>query len=1124
MSNFLLIEQKLQQFSKKFYTNELIRGSILFTSLGLLYLLIVLFIEYFLWLQPTARTLLFWIFILVELTLLVRFILFPLFKLVGLRKGISKEEASKIIGNHFPEVKDKLLNFIQLNNNNNQSELLVASIQQKANQLEPIPFTKAINFSVNLKYLKYLAIPVLIWIIALVSGNTNKLNQSFNRVVNHNLAYEPPAPFSFHLTTPKLEVIQGKPLTIYIETKGEVLPEEAKIHFNNQEYYLDNNGAGLFSFTFDEVKESIQFFVEANAVRSMNYQIDIIKTPSIQNISIELTYPRYVNKKNEVLPNATNINVPQGTSLKWIVNTIETESVSYSENQNSSTDFIKEDQNRYSYKKQILANTNYAISTSNAKLKDYEKLQFSVNTIRDESPTISVTSNIDSISRGPAYFAGQISDDYGFSKLEMVYYDIQNPVQQNFKSISISRETVQSFFSSFPDELSLKEGIDYELFFRVFDNDGINGSKKAISRKFSYRKKTEEEIENELLQEQQNYLENIQNSLDNQQKNKKELENIQFDLQNKKNMNWNDQKKIENLVKRQEQYKKMMERQTDKLQENFSEKKEENENIQKKKEELQKRIEELKKLEKQNKLLDEIKKMAEKLNKEDLLKKSKELAQQNKQQEKSLERILELAKRYYVEQKMNQIADKLSDLSKKQENLAEKKDDKQEQKKESDQNKTDDNKELKEKQEEIKKEFDAIKKDIQDLKKENEKLKEPMEIPKTEELQKEAEEQLKKAEENLEKQNNNDAKQNQKKASEKMQQMSKKMQQSMQMMSSAMQEENMEDLRSVVENLITFSFDQENLMDWYSRSSSDHPEFGEKIRKQNQLKTYFEHIDDSLYVLSMRVPEISSKIQEHLATAHYNLDLSLENFSESQFSRGTSNQRYVMTAANELVNMLSNTLDAMQNPKPGSGNGKGGKGESFSLPDIIQKQKGLSEQMKQGMQQKGQQGKPDSGKDGKEGKKDGKQGQKGDGNQNEDLDGSLYEIYKEQAKLRQELENAIKEGGLKGGAAKKALKEMEQLENEILERGFNESTLQRMQKLNYELLKLDKATFEQGKEKKRKSNTNTLEYNRNKAKELQFKKLYYNQTEILNRQSLPLRQDYKKKVQEYFNNQKDTIR
>lgn len=1100
MSNFNKIEKKLQQFSKKYYKNELIKGTILFASLGLLYLFVTLFIEYFLWLQPTARTILFWIFIVVELILLARFIAFPLFKLVGLRKGISQFEASKIIGNHFPEVKDKLLNVLQLKNTSADSELLMASISQKADELEPIPFSKAINFSVNIKYLKYLAVPIVIWILVAITGNSNKFNQSLNRVVNHSTAYLPPAPFQFFLTSKNLEVIQGNPLTVYIETKGSVVPNEAKIYFNNQEYYLENNGPGLFSYTFDQVNSSIKFFVEANNVRSTNFQINTIKTPSIQNIRMHVNYPKYLGKKNEVLPNASNLSVPQGTFLKWEVLTSDTENVTYSDNKEKNVLFSKENSNTYNYSHKFLENTNYQISTSNNKLKNYEKLQFAVNVIKDEYPSIKVNSNIDSISRGPAYFAGQIADDYGFSTLEMVYYNIENPASQKIKTIVITKEPVQSFFASFPDNLELEKGIDYELFFRIFDNDAINGKKKAVSKKFSYRKKTDEEVENELLQEQQNYLENLQNSLDQQQKNKQELEKVQFDLQNKKNMNWNDQKKIEDIIKRQEQYKQMMQRQTDKLQENFSEKKEENESLQKKKEQLQKRIEELKKLEKQQKLLDELKKMAEKLNKEDLLKKSKQLAQQNKQQEKSLERVLELAKRYYVEQKMNQISNKLEELAKKQKELS---------KKES----------SKEQQNDIKESFDKIKKDLKNLEKDNQKLKDPMDIPKTDNLEKQAEDEMKQAEQNLEQNQQQKAKKNQKKAAEKMQQMSQKMQQSMQMMSSAMAEENMEDLREVVENLITFSFDQEKLMDWFAKSSSSHPDFGEKLKKQYQLKSYFEHIDDSLFVLSMRVPDISSDIQNHLANAHYNLDQSLENFSDSRFRNGTSNQRYVMTATNELVDMLSNTLDSMNNPKPGSGSGKGKGGESFSLPDIIEKQKGLSKKMKEGMQKKGKDGKPKDGKDGKKGEKEGKNGQQGEGNQRQgdDLNGELYQIYKEQSQLRQQLQDAIKKGGDKSGGAKKALKEMEQLENEILERGFNQGTLQRMQRLNYELLKLDKATFEQGKDKKRKSNTNLIRYNKNKAKELKFKKLFYNQTEILNRQSLPLRQDYKKKVQEYFN-------
>ena len=73
-----------------------------------------------------------------------------------------------------------------------------------------------------------------------------------------------------------------------------------------------------------------------------------------------------------------------------------------------------------------------------------------------------------------------------------------------------------------------------------------------------------------------------------------------------------------------------------------------------------------------------------------------------------------------------------------------------------------------------------------------------------------------------------------------------------------------------------------------------------------------------------------------------------------------------------------------------------------------------------------------------------------------------------------------------------------------------------MQQLNYELLKLDKAALEQGKDKKRKSTANNKKQQRNRIKALNFKKQFYNQTEILNRQSLPLQLNYKKKVRVYF--------
>lgn len=1111
MSEFENIQKKLHQFTQKYYTNELIKGTILFFSLGFLYFFFTLFLEYFLWLKPTARTILFWLFIVVEVFLLIRFIAIPIFKLIGFRKGISLEESSKIIGAHFPEVRDKLLNVLQLKENAQESDLILASINQKSAELQPIPFVKAVDFKENKKYLKYAIIPILVYVISLFTVSKGLLTESLERVVHHRTAYYPPAPFSFFLMNQSLEVIQGKPVTIVVKTVGEVIPNEAKIIFNNQQYYLQNNSSASFSYTFPDVQEPINFYVEANGIQSEEYQINVIGTPTINNVSLELNYPNYLGRNSETIQNSGNLTVPEGTTITWKVKTNQTDSLTFINNEKIKNFKVIGDGN-FEYQQQIRNAFNYQISASNRKLQDYENLQFSVDVVKDEFPIISVTSNMDSISRGTAQFAGQISDDYGLRKLELIYYDEENADKKQQINLEITGQNIQTFFYQLPDGLNLEKGINYELYFQVSDNDAINGNKKAKSKVFKYRQKTETEVEEELLQEQRNTINDLENSVQKQKKQQEQLENIQQELQHKKSINFNDKKKVENFIKRQEQYKKMMQKQTDKLQENLDEKEEKDKTLQEKKEDLKERIKELKKLDKQQKLLDEIQKMADKLNKEDLVQKAKELAQQNKQQQRSLEKTLEMVKRFYVEQKAMQIANKVEELSKKQEEL-EKKDDSS-----------------LEEQKEVKEKFESIKKELKELYLDNEKLKEPMELPHVDQEKKDIDKELRKSEESLENLDQKEAKKSQKNSSKKMKEMSAKMQQEMMNMQAESVEENMEDVRKILENLVIFSFQQESLMEKFSSISTAHPDFGKDIKKQNEIKTYFEHIDDSLYVLAMRLPKISSKIQDDLSAVHYNLEQSLDNFSENRFNNGISNQRYAMTSTNNLADYLSEMLNSMKNNMSMKmGKGKKGKGEGFSLPDLIKKQEGLSQKMKEGIKKGGEkQGEKkgeNPGQNGEKGKdgENGKPGGDGEGS-NDDLDGELYEIFKQQSQLRQELQNAIKEsenGNPNGnGNAKKALKTMEELENEILEKGFNAGTLQKMQRLNYELLKLEKATLEQGKDEKRKATVNQIENQRNKVKALQLKKQFYNQIEILNRQTLPLQQNYKKKVREYFSDPK----
>ena len=61
---------------------------------------------------------------------------------------------------------------------------------------------------------------------------------------------------------------------------------------------------------------------------------------------------------------------------------------------------------------------------------------------------------------------------------------------------------------------------------------------------------------------------------------------------------------------------------------------------------------------------------------------------------------------------------------------------------------------------------------------------------------------------------------------------------------------------------------------------------------------------------------------------------------------------------------------------------------------------------------------------------------------------------------------------------------MKQLEQQLLDKGFNNEVLQNMLKLEHELLKLDDARLKQGKDNKREANTNKKSFQQRRIEEL----------------------------------------
>ncbi len=1128
MESTRVIYQKLEAFIRKYYLNELIRGTIFFVGLGLIYLLFTLFVEYFLWLKPLGRTLLFWTFVAVEVFLLLRYILFPIFKLLKFQKGIDYTQASTIIGNHFSEVSDKLTNFLQLSSHQENSELLLASIDQKAQNLQPVPFTKAVNFNTNKRYLPLALIPVLLFAFFYLSGNSDVISQSFNRVVHFQKTYTPPAPFAFEIQNPILQTEQNKDFTLVLATKGRVIPESVMIYLGEESYYMESLEPGKFQYKFTKPLADVEFHLQANAVVSDDYKLKVLTVPSIANFEMQLQYPSYLHRKSETIKGSGNAIVPEGTRVQWKINAVATNRVEWKD-KNAQGLFSKKEE-QFTFSKSILEPIDYEILTSNAQVRHYEKLMYQISVVKDQFPSINVNQAPDSLKTEKKYLIGQVTDDYGLSRLQIVYYEIGKPQTARRGTIPVKNDLYDRFVFSFPSQLQVEEGVTYEYYFEIFDNDAVHHFKSSKSAVFSNRVATESEKQDQMLQQQNSNINGLEQSLKNQDKQLSELEKIQKSGKEKDNLEFKDQQKINDFINRQKQQDAMMKEFSEKMKENLdkfkSDKKDEF------KEELQKRLEKNnQELEKNKKLLDELKELTDKIKNEELMEKLDQFKQTSKNQTKNLEQLVELTKRYYVSKKAEQIADKLEELSKKQDKLAE-----------------NEKENSAEKQNDINKEFDKIQEELKDLQKENKELKSPMDIPTEAEKQKSIDEDLKKASEELQKDKKDKAKPKQKSAAQKMKQMSAKMQESMDGGEMEQMDEDVKMLRQILDNLLAYSFSQEDVMKQFKGLKRGSPSFNKNLKVQQNLKQQFKHVDDSLFAMSLRNPKFTENITQEVGNVHYNVDKAIENLVEAQIPKGTSHQQYAVTSANRLADFLSDILNGMQMQMSGSGMGKPkpGQGQGMQLPDIIKKQEGLGEKMKKGMKKgdkpgeqsgqgegksegEGQSDKPGqknsgkSGKGGKSGQNGGDQGdQKGnskEGNQKgEDGEGNadeIMEIYKEQQQLRDALQKELEKQGL-GGSGQNALNQMKELEKQLLNKGFNNETLQKALNLKYELLKLQKAVQQQGEDKKRQSETNKKEFiNTSSALPVQLQQ-YLNSVEILNRQALPLRAHFNQKVQEYF--------
>jgi hypothetical protein len=1155
MSRNVLLREKLEAFIRKYYANELLRGAIFALGGTIAIFLSVALLEYLGRFGTTARMVLFFSSLTVFSALFLRFVAKPVLGLLKIGKRLSYTQAAKIIGQHFPEVKDKLLNTLQLeqmHKNAQENLLLQAAIDQKTESLKPVPFSRAIDFRVNKRYLRYALIPILL-LSAVWIGKPEAITGSTKRLVQFNQTFAPEAGFVLNIDNSSLKAIENEDFILKISANGKIIPESVYLIMGKERIRMEKTGKNEFTYTFRHLRESRSFQLEADIYTSGFYDLEVLPRPSLLNLEITLRYPSYLGLAEEKIQNRGDLNIPEGTTVKWNIKTRQTEKVGFRIGDSIYT--ANKEGELFALSHRFMAATAYSISPENSSVGILDSQQFSVQVIPDRAPTIQVREVRDSILPSQIYLSGRAEDDYGINRIVFRYAISEKPEEapdlKQFKSIAvqgIGTRVVQQFSHILDGKtLGLSAGQNAWYFFEAWDNDGIRGSKVARSQMLRLRMPDRAELEAMRKSDQSSVQSGLQETLKEALQIQEDLAQLRREMLQSREVNWQQKEKLQQLLERQKELERQLEQNRRRNEEknlrdkHLSELERDILDKQKKLEELLEQI----KNESLEKLFEEMQKNFDRMDKQQLQQMLEKMEMSNEDVAKELDRSLELFKQLAFEQNLRETLDKLEELAKKQESLQ-----------------TDTEKSSEEKAEEQKKleeEFKALQDDLRELEKENQELGKPREMPDTKELEENIEKSMQQAEEQLKSGQEQKAKKSQQNARQKMQEMQQMMESAMMQQAQEQQELDVEALRMLLNNLVQLSFSQEDLMKVMRTYAKNDPRIREAARNQRKLLDDSRVIEDSLMSLARRVPEIEGFVLQEMRTLRRDLEKGVELVSDRQMPQAMQRQQGAMTSANNLALMLSEVLEQMQEnlgmgmagssscSKPGKGVSPG------SMQQLMQRQAGLEKKMQELMEKMRQQQaekmgpkpgqrpgeKPGEGQSGdKPGQKPGEKpggstpgstpgGEGGEGEQGEGGDGSggnsgdvsrrLAQLAAEQEQIRRELEQmmqSLTEPGRK--AAGDAIKKMEENETDILNRRLSEQTLKRQRDINMRLLESEKALREQDEDEKREARENKRLYEVQREKMEEYFREKEKEQEWLRTVSPALRPYFKEKVSHYF--------
>lgn len=1057
-NNLEFIKKKLKEVSKKQRRKNLAEGIIF--SIASMFLINLLFssLELLGFNSQLERKIFFYSGMTLIGLIMIYQVIFRLAKYFGLFVRTDYLHLAKSIGDFFPEVKDELINALQLGDKKNElifsRDLISASISRITNKIQNIRLADFVNYNSTKKYTLIISTFITINIILFLL--LPQLSWASFRLINYEKNFSVVSNIMFEISPGDTVITKGDGVRIKINIYGESISvvELMKKKFGDENYSskkIFRNDNGYFISQLENLQTSFSCFVIANDIRSEKFNIKVIDRPKIKSLRFSITPPSYSGLPSAEQIDNGNINALVGSTISIkLVSSKDLAKANIIFEDSAKIKFnIKGNKADISFR--ITKNTKYKISvTDKDGISNAAPIEYYINVAIDNYPTIELINPDGDVrldARKVVPINAQIKDDYGFHKLELKYRLSLSHFEKawdNYRIISINipadaKEFMSEYLWNF-SEINPAVGDVYSFYLEVFDNDRINGPKASRTNIINVRIPSLDEIYDEVEAKQNEAGSDLNKVLKETEQLKKELEKISSEIKkDQKDLTWNEKEKIQKSVEKLEQLQEKIQdvkEQLNEVQKDLNDNKLLSGETLKKYDEMQKLLSEL--------TSDEMKEALKKL--EDALKlmnrdntqKAMEQMKLNEEMfQKSLERTINLLKRIQIEQKMEEAVKRANEINDQLEQL------------QKDMNEKSNTDELQQKQNELSKQLDNL---GEELKKLSDKMKEFDDMP-NKDMQKLQEEYEEQENDELADQMRDETKSgNREKASKTQKQLMQNMKrnkQKLEQLQSSMQMQNqmntMMQMMKALNGIITISKEQEKIKE----KNYSNADVQENSKIQNQLRSNLDKIINQLADLSQKTFAITPEMGKALGKAKANMNKSLQDLQSKNLSSAKNAQQQAMKSLNESAALLKGGMEQMMQS---GGQGAGMMSMMQQMEKLSQQQMGLN-QLTQKMQ---------------------------GGDLSEGEQGELQKLAQQQEMIRKSMDELNQEAK-EAGQSKKLSANLDEIVNEIKEvvnslksQKVNDDVIKSQDKILSRMLDAQRSMNERDYEQNRESSTGKI--------------------------------------------------